>query len=193
MLIAKKPNNEAQRQNSLETFNILDTLPEAEYDNITAIAAKICGTPIALISLVDNNRQWFKSRQGINAEETPRDIAFCAHAILEPDKLFEVNDATKDPRFLDNPLVLKNPNVVFYAGSPLVTPEGEALGTLCVIDHKPREISQNSKELLSLLSQHVVTHMRLRKNNEELVQLNEQLHLEIENRKSKEKELGLPR
>lgn len=191
MLIAKKPNNEPQRQKSLESFNILDTLPEEEYDNITAIAAKICGTPIALISLVDNDRQWFKSRQGLDTEETPRDVAFCAHAILEPDKLFEVNDATKDHRFIDNPLVTGNPNVVFYAGSPLVTPEGEALGTLCVIDHHPREMSQDSKDLLSLLSHHVVTHMQVRKNNDELFRLNEKLNQEIEKRKSKEEELKI--
>ncbi|MFK7772470.1 MAG: response regulator [Saprospiraceae bacterium] len=191
MLIAKKPTNEVQRQTSLESFNILDTLPETEYDNITAIAAKICGTPIALISLVDNNRQWFKSKQGLGVDETPRDVAFCAHAILQPDKLFEVKDATKDQRFVDNPLVTGNPNVVFYAGSPLVTPDGEALGTLCVIDHQPREISQESKDLLSLLSHHVVTHMQVRKNNGVLFQLNEQLNQEIENRKNKEEQLKL--
>ncbi len=191
MVSAKKPNNEVQRQITLESFNILDTLPEQEYDNITAIAAKICGTPIALISLVDNDRQWFKSKQGLDEEETPRDVAFCAHAILKPDELFEVNDATKDQRFIDNPLVTGNTNVVFYAGSPLVTSEGEALGTLCVIDHKPREMSQNSKDLLALLSDHVVTHMQVRKNNEELFLLNEKLNQEIEIRKSKEEELKI--
>lgn len=191
MLVPKQPSNEFQRQKSLESLNILDTLPESEYDNITAIAAKICGTPIALISLIDNNRQWFKSRQGLDAEETPRDVAFCAHAILKPDELFEVNDATKDERFADNPLVTNNPNVVFYAGSPLVTPEGDALGTLCVIDNQPREISQNSKDLLILLSRHVVTHMQVRKNNDELFRLNEKLNQEIEIRKNKEAQLKI--
>lgn len=190
MVAPKIPANEAQRLKALASFNILDTLPEKSYDDITAIAAKICNTPIALISLVDKNRQWFKSKQGLEASETPREVAFCAHAIMEPDELFEVPDATKDPRFHDNPIVTGDPNVIFYTGASLVTQTGEALGTLCVIDHKPREIDQNAKELLSLFSRHIVTYLELRKNNHELHALNLKLENEIKVRKQKEKELA---
>lgn len=190
MVAPKTPANEVQRLKSLASFNILDTLPEKAYDDITAIAARICNTPIALISLVDKDRQWFKSKQGLETPETPREVAFCAHAILAPDELFEVTDATKDPRFHDNPLVTEDPNVVFYTGASLVTQTGEAIGTLCVIDHKPREIDQNAKELLSLFSRHIVTHLEVRKNNHELNALNSKLQEEIKIRKQKEKELA---
>ena len=183
------PVGEEQRLKALESYNILDTLPEQEYDDFTRIAAQICDVPIALISLVDENRQWFKSKQGLDATQTPRAHAFCAHAINMPNQLFEVTDATKDPRFHDNPLVTGEPNVIFYVGSPLVTPNGDAIGTLCVIDNKPREISQKAKETLQLLSRQVITTLELRKKNTELERLNKQLISEIEVREQKEQEL----
>jgi hypothetical protein len=183
MTPASTPQNEKQRLKVLKNYNILDTLPEEEYDAITKIAAGICDTPIALVTIVDENRQWFKSSQGINVLETPRDIAFCAHTILKPDELFIVNDATKDGRFFDNPLTIEDPKVVFYAGAPLNSAEGYPLGTLCVIDNKPKVLSENQKESLLLLSKQVVRLLELRKKNKELLasnkkvkKLNEQLN-----------------
>lgn len=189
MLEPSIPEGEAHRLASLKSYNILDTLPEQEYDDFTRIAAQICDVPIALISLVDENRQWFKSKQGLDATQTPRVHAFCAHAINTPNQIFEVKDATKDHRFHDNPLVTSGPNVVFYAGSPLVSPSGDAIGTLCVIDNKPRVISQKAKDTLELLSRQVITTLELRKKNAELENLNSQLSVEIENREQKEQEL----
>lgn len=193
MIAPDIPKNELARIQALESYNILDTLSDQEYDDFTKIAAQICGTPIALISLIDHNRQWFKSRVGLDAPETPRDISFCGHAINTPEELFEVTDSTKDIRFFDNPLVISDPHVIFYLGAPLVTPNGEAIGTLCVIDHQPREISQNAKDTLELLSRQVITKLELRKRNVELENINNQLNVEVENRKKKEQELVIAR
>lgn len=180
---ASLPENEDERLRLLSSYHILDTLPEEDYDAIAKIASSICNTPIALISLVDADRQWFKSNHGLNARETPRDLAFCAHSILNPDELFIVNDATKDDRFFDNPLTTNDPNVIFYAGAPLKTTEGQALGTLCVIDNKPKTLNQTQKDALQLLAKQVVGLLDIRKRNHELrnvnkkvTKLNEQLN-----------------
>lgn len=176
MQSAVVPKNEEKRIEALNGYAILDTLPEEDYDNITKIAAQICNTPIALVSLVDPTRQWFKSTYGLDAKETPRDFAFCAHSILQPDDLFIIPDATKDERFHDNPLTTDDPHVIFYAGAPLITKEGLALGTLCVIDNEPREsLSEGQKESLKALSKQVVSLLELRKKNTELKQANQEI------------------
>ncbi|WP_299675155.1 ATP-binding protein [uncultured Tenacibaculum sp.] len=176
MQTASIPKNEEKRIQRLKSYSILDTLPEEDYDNITKIAAEICNTPIALVSLVDPERQWFKSAYGLDATETPREYAFCAHTILDPDELFIVPDATKDIRFRDNPLTLSEPNVVFYAGAPLKTKDGFALGTLCVIDNEPRlSLTDGQKESLKALSQQVMSLLELRKQNLRLEQANQEI------------------
>lgn len=164
MITPTEPENEKERLENLKSFSILDTLPEEDYDNITKIAAEICNMPIALISLVDDKRQWFKSHHGLEATETPKEYAFCAHAINDPKNVFVVQDARKDERFHDNPLVSGNPEVVFYAGVPLTSENGLPLGTLCVIDHKPNLLSQSQIQSLSALSNQVMKLLELRKN-----------------------------
>jgi signal transduction histidine kinase len=176
MQVAIKPENEEQRIEALKSYNILDTLPEKEYDDITQLASFICNTPTALISLVDNDRQWFKSKVGIDANETHRDIAFCSHAVLNPDELLVVKDANKDERFEDNPLIAEPENVKFYAGCPLTTPTGESLGTLCVIDSVVREITPEQEASLKVLAGNVMHLLELRKAKEEQKKLIEKLY-----------------
>ena len=168
MIPPKENIKEKERLLALESFSILDTLEEADYDNLTAIAAEICGTPISLVSLLDNERQWFKSRHGLNVSETPKEYAFCAHAINAGEDVFIVQDSRTDERFHDNPLVIGDPHVIFYAGFPLITSEGMPLGTLCVIDHKPRLLSQSQIKTLKALSLQVMNLLNLRKTNEQL-------------------------
>jgi GAF domain-containing protein len=157
------PKNEAGRRAALASYAILDTDPEPSFDDLNHLASFICKTPIALITLVDEHRQWFKSRLGLSTEQTSRDIAFCSHAILQDD-IFVVPDALHDERFRENPLVAGEPHIRFYAGVPLVNDDGYALGTLCVIDQIPRELSLTEKEALKALSRLVLGQMELRRN-----------------------------
>ncbi|MFU8817363.1 MAG: SpoIIE family protein phosphatase [Pseudomonadales bacterium] len=157
------PDNEAARLAALQEYEILDTLPEPAYDDISRVAAQICGTPIALITLIDENRQWCKARVGLDLQETPRDEAFCAHAILEPDALLVVEDTLQDPRFADDPRVTGDPGIRFYAGAPLVTADGHALGSLCVIDRQPRKLDAAQRESLQALARQVVAQLELRR------------------------------
>ena len=166
MKIADIPEDEELRLKVLSDYEILDTLPEKDFDNLTMIASHICQTPIALVSLVDISRQWFKSHHGLDATETPRDYAFCAHAILQ-DGIFEIQDSSKDERFADNPLAKGEPHVRFYAGAPLKA-HGKQIGTLCVIDHVPRKLNQDQKSALMALADQVVSQFELRKNNKEM-------------------------
>src|SRR5215469_13975959 len=161
--------NEAKRLKVLWQYDVLDTVPEEVFDDLTELAARICEAPIALISLVDENRQWFKSKVGITLNETSRDISFCAHAIKQHD-LFIIPDATQDLRFAKNPLVTSDPKIRFYAGAPLITPDGHALGTLCVIDKVPRELRPEQKQALRVLARRVMTQLELRRHARELAE-----------------------
>lgn len=167
---AALPHEDAERLIVLEQFGVLDTHAESDFDDITELAARICNTPIALISLVDEERQWFKSRFGIAVAETPRTQAFCAHAIHQRE-IFIVPDAMRDARFADNPLVLGEPRIRFYAGAPLVTREGHVLGTLCVVDYVPRELSGDLLKGLTVLSRQVILQLELRQRTAELDKL----------------------
>jgi len=160
---APLPPDEAQRLESLRRYEVLDTAPEAAFDDLTLLASHICNAPIALVSLVDQDRQWFKSRVGVSETETSRDIAFCAHTILHKDEILEVHDAKSDPRFGQNPLVTSDPNVRFYAGAPLVAPDGRALGALCVMDRIPRALTSDQLAALRALSRHVVALLESRR------------------------------
>lgn len=163
MTPAELPETEAERLDALTELEILDTLPEQAYDDITLLASQICETPIALMSLIDESRQWFKSKVGTELEGTPRDISFCSHAILQPDEILIVPDATADERFADNPLTTEN-GLRFYAGVPLTTRGGHALGTLCVIHEEPHSLTLDQRQALWALSRQVIAQLELRRN-----------------------------
>lgn len=162
MQAAPIPENEAARLETLRQYEILDTESEEVFDDLTKLAAYICGTPSAFITLIDANRQWFKARVGLEVQETPRDVSFCAHAITRPGHLI-IEDATQDPRFADNPFVLNDPFIRFYAGVPLLSPEGFAIGTLCVMDKTPRRLDDKQIEALDMLANQVISQLELRR------------------------------
>ena len=181
MIKASTPKDELSRLKDLYEYDVLDTEAEKSFDDLTQLASDICETPISLISLVDPDRQWFKSKQGIDVDETARDISFCSHAILE-NQVFEVQNALTDTRFHDNPLVTNDPNIRFYAGAPLITPRGNAIGTLCVISDKPKKLSSKQINALTVLSKEVIAQLELRLNNKKLV-------MALEKQKAHNKEL----
>jgi signal transduction histidine kinase len=182
MIFPENPYNEAERLKALKSYGILDSLSEKEYDQLTVIASQICGCTMSLISLIDENRQWFKSKVGLNVNETERKMAFCAHAINDPTHTLVVPDARLDERFHDNPLVTGDPHLSFYAGVPLVNQEGLALGTLCVLDTEPKTLNDSQLNALSALADQVIVLLELRRSKLEL----EGMLLKLE---SKNKEL----
>ncbi|WP_454802193.1 sensor histidine kinase [Mucilaginibacter phyllosphaerae] len=169
------PDNESERLAALASYNLLDTLPEEDFDELTLLASQICQTPIALISLLDDKRQWFKSVVGELASQTPKEHAFCAHTIVETTEIMVVNDAREDDRFAANPLVTGDPNIVFYAGVPLINEDGFPLGSLCVIDVEPKHLTTDQIKSLKILGSQVIAQMELRKKVALLEQTNEKL------------------
>jgi hypothetical protein len=160
--------DEAARQRELDIYRVVDSLPEPAYEDIGRMASLAIGTPIALVSFVDRDRQWLKAQQGLGFKETPRSIAFCDHAIRTPDRIMEVPDATRDPRFESNPLVTAPNGIRFYAGMPLVTPSGAAIGTVCVIDDKPRTLDETQRAALAALARITMNLLEARHREREL-------------------------
>ena len=167
--------NELKRLEALYSYDILDTDTEKDFDDLTALAAAICDTPISLISFVDRDRQWFKSHHGLDARQTDRCHSFCSHAIQDPEQLMQIEDARQDTRFQDNPLVTGSPDIRFYAGMPLLDKDGYALGSLCVIDQKPKLLSEGQQKALQTVANQVIDKLLLRKNNRNLILANKNL------------------
>lgn len=157
--------NDLRRVEVLREYELLDSLPESEFDDVVELASAFFGMPISLISLLDSHRQWFKAKVGLDASETPIEQAFCYHAIKQPDQVMVVPDSYQDDRFKDNPLATGDPHVRFYAGAPLITNSGYALGTLCVIDRTPREFTKEQERVLKILAQKVIKRIEMRKAN----------------------------
>lgn len=172
MISAPIPENEAQRLHALKQYKVLDSGPEPEYDELVQLASDICNTPISLISLIDTDRQYYKAKVGLAEASAKREIAFCAHAILD-ETIMEIEDAQNDVRFFDNPFVTEDPNIRFYAGMPLINPDGYKLGTLCVLDKKPRKLSPLQRQALTTLGHQVVKQFELRLKNQELNRLSD--------------------
>lgn len=177
MIYPSKPKNESLRIASLNELQIINTEPEANYDSIAQLASYICDVPVSLITLVADDKQWFKAKFGTDLCGTDREIAFCSHAILEPDKLMVVKDTQLDPRFLDNPLVTSDINIRFYAGMPLLSSEGFPLGTLCVLDNKPHDLDDKQKDALKALAKQVESLFELRRQNLELEKIKKDLNI----------------
>lgn len=171
------PENEKERLETLKSYKILDTLPERDFDDIVRIASQICQTPISTITIIDENRQWFKAKQGVENSEGPRELSFCAHAIVQPDRPFIIEDAREDERFSDNPLTIGSPYVVFYAGIPLVAENGMPLGTLCVIDSTPKRLKEEQIVALKALASQAMGQLELRKKTFELLDTKQNLEL----------------
>src|SRR5262249_29093729 len=162
-----RPPNEEGRLETLRSYRILDTDPEQAFDDLAFLAAHVCGAPIALITLVDADRQWFKSKVGLSLRETARNVSFCTHTVRETDVLL-VRDAQEDSRFAGSPLVRSDPHVRFYAGIPLITQDGHALGAMCVMDRVPRQLTPDQVSALAALSRLVLTQLELRRKLVEL-------------------------
>jgi GAF domain-containing protein len=175
MIVAPTPPNEEARLEALRGFDILDTPAEKAFDDLVRLALYICETPIAAVSFIDKDRQWFKSKVGFAVPETKRDISFCAHALTLPKETLIVPDASLDARFSDNPLVTGEPKIRFYAGAPLVTEDGFVLGTLCVIGHTPKELSAAQTKALEVLRNQVMRELELHRKNIELSAANKKL------------------
>ncbi len=169
------PANEEERLVALKSYNVLDTAEEKDFDELTLLASAICQTPVALITLVDEERQWFKSHPGIPNTQTPRELAFCSHAIVNPFEIMVVNDAREDERFANNPLVTGDTKVIFYAGVPLVNEDGHALGSLCVIDHDRKELTDEQQNALKVLASQVMNKLELKRKVAVLEKTNQEL------------------
>ncbi|MES2432074.1 MAG: GAF domain-containing sensor histidine kinase [Bacteroidota bacterium] len=178
------PRNESRRLKALHDYEILDTITEKEYDAITKIAAQICNVPVSLITFLDKDRQWFKSHLGIEIDGTPREFSFCNYTIMDADNVLVVPDLRVDERFAQNPLVAGEPHAVFYAGAPLVTPDGFVLGSICVLDAKVNNLSEDQKAALKALADQVVTKLELRKNVKALKHTQQKLKTANKNLKS---------
>ena len=172
--MALAPGNEIKRIEALRRYHILDTESEAAFDDFAKLASFICGTPMATVTLVDSDRQWFKAKLGINQAETPRDQSFCTHTILS-NEVMVIEDASIDRRFFDSPLVTGDPNIRFYAGAPMISPDGHALGSLCAIDSEPGTLDPERRAMLETLARRVVEQMELRRVSHDLAEALEDL------------------
>lgn len=174
MILAELPHDEELRLQDLYSYDILDTQYEADFDELVELASQICKCPISLISLMDRNHQWFKAKTGLETTGTSRDVAFCSHTILQ-DSVMQVTDATQDERFHDNPLVTGDLNIRFYAGMPIVSPTGHKVGTLCLIDHKPKTLTDEEQRALKLLANQAAKLLEIRRTNKLLCECSEEV------------------